>query len=64
MAQFRTRVIVKLGSTSPLKYVVKVASERADDPNVSVKDDEQFGEWDRVLKSYKDIINELQARLR
>jgi hypothetical protein len=63
-AVIRTRVIVKLGSTSPLKYVVKVASERADDPNVSVKDDEQFAEWDRVLKSYQDILNELQARLR
>lgn len=63
-AVIRTRVIVKLGSTSPLKYVVKVASERADSPDASAKDDEQFSEWDRVLKSYKDIINELQSRLR
>jgi hypothetical protein len=63
-AVIRTRVIVKLGSSSPLKYVVKIASERADDPNASVKDDELFSEWTRVLKTYKDIINEMQARLR
>lgn len=63
-AVIRTRLIVKLGSTTPLKYVVKVASERADSPDVSVKEDEEFYDWDRVLKTYKDIINELQARLR
>jgi hypothetical protein len=59
----RTRVIVKLGDTSPLKYVVKIASEQSGFPKTSVKDDEAFEEWDRVLNSYKDIINELQARL-
>lgn len=63
-AVIRTRVIVKIGSDSPLKYVVKLASERADSPTASVKDDELFNEWDRVLKSYKDIIGELIARLR
>lgn len=60
----RTRVIVKIGSNAPLKYVVKVASEYSDDDGVTVKDDEKFAEWDRLLNSYKDIINELQARLR
>jgi hypothetical protein len=63
-ALIRTRVIVKLGSASPLKYVVKLASERTDVPNATVKDDEVFAEWDRVLKTYKDIINEMQSRLR
>lgn len=63
-AVIRTRVIVKIGSTTPLKYIVKIASERADDPNASVKDDETFYEWSRVLKTYKDLINELQSRLR
>lgn len=60
----RTRVIVKIGSTSPLKYVVKVASEYSDEEGVTVKDDEKFQEWDRLLNTYKDIINEMQARLR
>ena len=60
----RTRVIVKIGSENPLKYVVKVASERTDVPGASVKDDELFSEWGRLLKKYKDIIGELQARLR
>lgn len=60
----RTRVIVKIGSTAPLKYVVKVASEYSDEEGVTVKDDEKFQEWDRLLNSYKDIINEMQARLR
>ncbi|MGQ0813505.1 MAG: hypothetical protein ACT4O1_03480, partial [Gemmatimonadota bacterium] len=60
----RTRVIVKLGDTSPLKYVVKIASEQSGFPKTSVKDDEAFEVWDRILNSYKDIINELQARLR
>ena len=66
----RTRVIVKLGDTSPLKYVVKIASERAPlrrlgrTEEISVKDDQEFREWDRIMNSYKDIINELQARLR
>jgi hypothetical protein len=59
----RTRVIVKQGGDAQ-KYVVKLASERADSPNASVKDDELFSEWDRVLKSYKDIIGEMMARLR
>jgi hypothetical protein len=66
----RTRVIVKLGDTSPLKYVVKVATERAPlrrlgrAEETTVKDDQEFREWDRLLNTYKDIINELQARLR
>lgn len=60
----RTRVIVKHGGTSPLKYVVKIASEQSGFPKTSVKEDEAFEEWDRILNSYKDIINEMQARLR
>jgi hypothetical protein len=59
----RTRVIVKLGNAKPLKYVVKIASDHADG-RVSVKDDDQFQEWGYILNTYKDIINELQSRLR
>jgi hypothetical protein len=60
----RTRVIVKRQSDSPLRYVVKIASEHNRDPLKSSKDDENFYEWDRLLNTYKDMISELQARLK
>lgn len=59
----RTRVIVKQGNIDPLKYIVKIVSEISIIKNASVKDDENFREWDRLLKSYKDLIGEIQARL-
>ena len=59
----RTRVIVKLGSARPLKYVVKIASEHAPG-HQNAKDDEAFQEWGWIHNSYKDIVTELQARLR
>ncbi len=59
----RTRVIVKMGDSNPLKYVIKIASERADGV-VSVKDDQEFEEWNRILKRYQYIIGEAQARLK
>jgi hypothetical protein len=59
----RTRVIVKLGDSDPLKYVLKIASERADKV-VSVKDDQDFEEWNRILKRYQYIMEEAQARLK
>ncbi|MBN1819589.1 MAG: hypothetical protein JXR31_06300 [Prolixibacteraceae bacterium] len=59
----RTRVIVKQGNIEPLKYVVKVVSEISIVKNVSVREDENFREWDRLLKTYKDLISEMQARL-
>lgn len=58
----RTRVFVKLGDSNPLKYVIKISSERADGV-VSVKDDQEFEEWNRILKKYKNIIEEAQSRL-
>lgn len=59
----RTRVIVKMGDSDPLKYIIKIASERADNV-VSVKDDQEFEEWNRILKRYQYIIEEAQARLK
>jgi hypothetical protein len=58
----RTRIIVKLGDSNPLKYVMKISSERAEGI-VSVKDDQEFEEWSRILKKYKNIIEEAQSRL-
>jgi len=59
----RTRVICYLGDAAPLKYIIKIQSEYSGEANTSVKCDDCFHEWDRVLSSYKDIITELQARL-
>jgi hypothetical protein len=59
----RTRMIVKLGSTDPLTYKIKLVSEHANSPQMSVKSDEYFKEWDRVLRKYKEIIYEIQSRL-
>lgn len=59
----RTRIIVKQSSSTPLKYKIKLISEIADKPDQSVKDDDTFKEWDRILKKYNDLITEFQTRL-
>lgn len=59
----RTRIIIKGGGDDPLRYIIKIVSEESDEPGVSVKDDEKFKEWDRILNTYKDVISEVQARL-
>lgn len=60
----RTRIIVKEASTDPLIFKVKLVSEASGLPMVSVKSDELFKEWDRVLRSYSDVIGEFQARVK
>lgn len=60
----RSRMIVKLGSTNPLYYKVKLVSEQSGEPGTSPKSDEKFQEWDRVLRKYEAVINELQSRLK
>ena len=59
----RTRIIVKLGASNPLMYKVKIISEQSGKANTSVKKDEQFREWDRILRKYSGLINEIQSRL-
>jgi hypothetical protein len=60
----RTRLIIKESSSDPLVFKVKLISEESSLPLTSVKSDELYKEWDRVLRSYSDIISELQARLK
>lgn len=60
----RTRIIVKRQSDSPLRYVVKIVSEHNKDGRVSSSEDENFYPWDRLLNTYKDVISEMQARLK
>ena len=60
----RTRIIVKRQSDSPLRYQVKIVSERNKDARVSMSKDGNFFPWDRLLNTYKDVISEMQARLK
>ncbi len=59
----RTRLIVKLGSSDPLVYKVKLVSEYSKNPKISVRADEAFREWDRVLRKYENIVSEMQSRM-
>ncbi|NPA37158.1 MAG: hypothetical protein GXO47_09960 [Chlorobi bacterium] len=60
----RTRFIVKEASTNPLTYKMKLVSEYSGAPGTSIKRDEQYREWDRVLRKYANIISELTTRLK
>jgi hypothetical protein len=60
----RTRMIVKLGNTDPLTYKIKLVSEESRNPGTSVKSDELYREWDRVLRKYSNVIDELTSRLK
>ncbi len=60
----RTRIIVKESSTDPLIFKVKLISEASGIPLTSVKSDELYKEWDRVLRSYSNVIGEFQARIK
>ncbi len=59
----RTRMIVKLGDTDPLTYKIKLVSEESRMAGTSVKRDELYREWDRVLRKYENVIDELLSRL-
>ena len=60
----RTRIIVKESSSDPLTFKAKLISEESGQAMTSVKSDELYREWDRVLRSYSDVIGEFQARIK
>ena len=60
----RTRIIVKQADILPLKYTIKLVSEFSGKPKTSVKEDEAFYAWDRILNTYKDVISEYQSRMK
>jgi len=60
----RTRMIIKESSSDPLIFKVKLISEYSGLPLTSVKSDELYKEWDRVLRSYSNVISEFQARVK
>ena len=60
----RTRMIIKETSAEPLMFKIKLVSEASGIPLTSVKSDELYKEWDRVLRSYSNVIEEFQARVK
>lgn len=62
-ATIRTRLIIKLGNSDPLTFKIKLVSEYSRIPSASVKSDEQFVEWDRILRRYQNVIGDFSARL-
>ncbi|MDF2431328.1 MAG: hypothetical protein JWP44_959 [Mucilaginibacter sp.] len=59
----RTRLIIKLAKSEPLTYKVKLVSEYSGYPLTSVKADELFHDWDRVLRKYQNVISDFTTRL-
>ncbi len=59
----RTRLIIKLANSSPLTFKVKLNSEYSGSARTSVKADELFRPWDRVLRKYENIIGDFNTRL-
>lgn len=59
----RTRLIIKLSKSDPLTFKIKLVSEFSGAPMTSVKADEQFHDWDRVLRKYQNIISDFSTRL-
>ncbi|CDF78992.1 conserved hypothetical protein [Formosa agariphila KMM 3901] len=60
----RTRFIVKESSSNPLIYKVKLVTEHTDQHDAGVVDDRHFKEWNRILKKYESLVNEIQARVK
>ncbi|WP_244503425.1 hypothetical protein [Flavobacterium caeni] len=59
----RTRLIIKLSKSNPLTFKVKLNSEFSGTNGTSVKADEQFRDWDRILRKYKNVISDFSTRL-
>jgi len=59
----RTRLIIKLSKSNPLTFKVKLVSEASGVNGTSVKADEQFRDWDRILRKYKNVITDFSTRL-
>lgn len=59
----RTRLIIKLAKSEPLTFKVKLNSEYSGSSTTSVKADEQFRDWDRILRKYRNVINDFSSRM-
>jgi hypothetical protein len=61
-ATVRTRLVIKTSNSETLTYKAKLVSEIAP-PGTSGNADESFKPWDRILRSYENVIVDLQSRL-
>lgn len=59
----RSRLIIKLSKSDPLTFKVKLVSESSGNAGTSVKADEQFHDWDRLLRKYQNVISDFSTRL-
>lgn len=59
----RSRIIIKLSKSSPLTFKIKMVSEYSGFAGTSVKADEQFHDWDRILRKYQNVIGDFSNRL-
>lgn len=60
-ATVRTRLIIKPGNSGN-QFIVKLISEIGA-PNASSREDESFKTWDRLLRTFENVVQELQSRL-
>ena len=58
----RTRLIARVSNENPLEIRFKIVSERARG-QVSPRDDEQYRSWQRIMRKYQGLIDEIQSRL-
>jgi hypothetical protein len=58
----RTRIIYRLTRDNPQEFKLKIVSERAM-RNTSAKQDERFEVWDRVLKKYGTLLEEVSVKV-
>lgn len=59
----RSRIIIKLSKSEPLTFKIKLVSEYSGYAGTSVKADEQFHDWDRILRKYQNVISDFSSRL-
>ena len=60
----RTRIIVKVADSSKLKFAIKLCSESSGKSGSSASDDSLYSEWHRVLLPYKNVLSNIQLRLK
>ena len=58
----RTRLSARVSNESPLQLRFKIVSERASG-QVSPREDERFRSWQRIMRKYEGLIEEIQNRL-
>lgn len=59
----RTRLIIKLANASPLTFKIKLNSEYSGASRTSVRADELYRPWDRVLRKYENVIGDFSTKL-